>query len=278
MKVENKPHSPIAKLFAKPAVGIFGTVASIFSLIAAIYFYHQSRIFPELTFLVNPAITTVVNTNQTSRLNVLHDNKEIKTNVKATQVAIWNRGRKSIKTNDILKPIFLELKPGAQILESSVVITSRDLIGLLIDQSQATDGKLGLSWKILEENDGATIQIIYASNEDQNISVVGVIEGQRKIKSRKLNPQAIESIHPLGNILGEKYAAWAGLAISLIFGTFAYFVFRGGINSNLLIGRRIILVDIIFNRWLILGLALVYFIISAYVLLFWHKGMLPITF
>ena len=167
---------------------------------------------------------------------------------------------------------------------TSIIRKSRKLIGLEVDESKAQHGKIGLTWKILEKYDGATIQLIYASNDDQRIIVKGVIEGQQSINEQKSNLQSIERMHPLRDVFGAKYAVWAGLVVGLMFLMFAFLCLRGFTPSRLL-GDKVgpikplaLVSDIVFNRWLALLIGLMYFGLSIYILLFCKEGILPISF
>jgi hypothetical protein len=73
---------------------------------------------------------------------------------------------------------------------------SRDIIGLKLDEGKYEEGRIGISWTILEQNDGGVIQLIHEGDINVEIKVDGVIEGQRNINqlergsspsNRKLN-------------------------------------------------------------------------------------------
>ena len=51
---------------------------------------------------------------------------------------------------------------------------------ILTDEAQ--NGRVTISWQILEQNDGGIIQLIYTGNPEVNIRVDGVIEGQKEIE------------------------------------------------------------------------------------------------
>lgn len=68
-----------------------------------------------------------------------------------------------------------------KILAAAVRKVTRDITDFTIDPSRADQGELGLKWRILEKNDGAVIQLIYAGPTDAPIRIEGVIEGQREL-------------------------------------------------------------------------------------------------
>jgi hypothetical protein len=178
--MENK--NSLAHFFTNPIVGIVGSVTSIISLILAVYIWQGEKITPKLTYLINPARAVVVKANQASGLSVSFNNKDIKTDITAAQIAVWNEGKKVIKSENILKPIIIRTGNNSAILEATIIKSSRDVIKVNLDKSQLQDGIIKVSWNLLELGDGAVIQLIYQGNPDVNISVDGIIEGQRTIK------------------------------------------------------------------------------------------------
>jgi hypothetical protein len=169
----------------------------------AIYFGFQSRIYPELTYLTNPVTTTVVDINQASRLKVLFDGKGINSDIRTAQVEIWNDGSRSIKDVDILQPISIKLSPGAPILEAKLNNTTRDVTQMRVDTNGGVNGSVRLNWKILEKGDAGTIQLIYASNEDQRIEVSGIIEGQHDVHETLYRDETKSSKSPGWTLLGS---------------------------------------------------------------------------
>jgi hypothetical protein len=127
---------------------------------------------------VNPVKTIVVKGGETSALRVLHGDQEVKGDVTAAQVAIWNGGSESIRPENILGPVRLVLHPPAAILEASVRKASRGVIGASLDTSRLAVGIINVTWKILERNDGAVIQLIFAGPAQTDIEVEGIVEGQ----------------------------------------------------------------------------------------------------
>jgi hypothetical protein len=63
-------------------------------------------------------------------------------------------------------------------LEARIRKVSRGVIGTAIDASRLADGVVPVSWKILEHNDGAVIQLIFAGSTETDIEVGGIVEGQ----------------------------------------------------------------------------------------------------
>jgi len=111
-------------------------------------------------------------------LRVLHGDQDIKGDVTAAQVAIWNDGTESIRPENVLSPVCILLHPSVTILEAKVRKVSRGVIGAAVDASRLADGVVPVTWKILEHNDGAIIQLIFAGSTETDVTVDGTVEGQ----------------------------------------------------------------------------------------------------
>jgi hypothetical protein len=171
-------------LQSNPILGFSGIVASILGFIIGIpltiYLYRRGNKKRELMYKVHPVRTQIVRAGATSRLSVLHDGQEIKGDITAIHLDIWNRGRESIRQTDMLRPLVIETANRTPILEASVQRVTRDVIELGLDESQCNQGRLGVSWKILEEGDGGIVQIMYAGPSDLQITAHAIPEGQQR--------------------------------------------------------------------------------------------------
>jgi hypothetical protein len=165
------------KFFANPWFGLIGSIASVLGVVLAIYFYTEGREKHELAYYVNPARAVVVQKGSASKLTVTFDNQPVTTDITAAQIAVWNEGKLPIRKDDILKSILLRTE-GAPILEASVRKISRDVTQFSISDREIHNGQVLLSWNILEHNDGAIIQVIYAGGPFVKVWLDGVVEGQ----------------------------------------------------------------------------------------------------
>jgi hypothetical protein len=173
--------------FSNPVVGIIGWLATILGLVLTVYFYIEAKETRQLTYYLNPVKAALVRSGQASRLSTTFDNKPIKGDITAAQVALWNQGKLAIKKQDMLKPVVLYTENNAPILEATIRKSSRDVTGLSLATEQLQQGRVGISWDILERNDGCVIQLIYAGNPDLNLSIDGVIEGQPQLEQAKFS-------------------------------------------------------------------------------------------
>jgi hypothetical protein len=161
-------------------VGVIGAVASIIAIPLAIYLYRRGNKRRGLAYKVHPVRTQIVKAGTASRLSVVHDDREIKTDITAVHLAIWNEGRESIRQGDMLRPLIIQTEDHVAILEASIRMATRDVIGLRLDESACMLGQLGVSWDILENDDGGIVQIIYAGSPELQITMYGIPEGQRQ--------------------------------------------------------------------------------------------------
>lgn len=173
------------RFFSHPALGAVELLASVIGVVLAVYLYAKSTSSPSLTFHIYPVRAPVVSARQGSQLTVIYGGHEILSDITAAQIALWNAGKRPIRAEDVLTPITIRTDNSIPILEASVRKTSRDLINLAVDQSDISAGSLRITWKILEQNDGGIIQIIYAGPAETRISADGAIVGQPNVHEVK---------------------------------------------------------------------------------------------
>ena len=195
--------SSLQRFFGRPAVGITGSIASILGIGFSMYFFLASQEKPDLTYFVHPAKAAVVRTDQTSRLAVQFDGRELTSNITAAQIAFWNAGKKPIRANSILSPLVIRTGDKNRILEARLRKTSRDVVKITLDTSRLADGEVEIGWNILEQNDGGVLQIVFAGDETVDIQAHAVLEGQSKIVELEY---ALEL-----RTLGEEYARRRGI-------------------------------------------------------------------
>jgi hypothetical protein len=194
-----------------------GLVSTLTFGIFAIFTYVQTSHKRVLTFSVNPARTVVVNTKQSSRLSVAFDGEPVRTDLTAVQVAFWNDGNESIRKSNNLKPLVIATENGVPILEATVLKVSRDVSQITLDLSSIRDGRITVNWDILEQNDGAVIQIIYAGSPTVVISAQAVVETQGEVNSSTDQTTAITNLY---RNVGRTYLVIAGTMVTALAITF----------------------------------------------------------
>lgn len=183
----NKPgqrHDFLSR-FSNPWIGLLTAIFSVVAVPLAIYLYFAGARTRRLTYFVDPVETIVVKGGEASTLRVLHGGQDIKGDVTAAQVAIWNDGTESIRSENVLSPVCILLHPSVPVLEARIRKVSRGVIGAAVDPSRLADGVVPVTWKILEHNDGAVVQLIFAGSAKTDIAVEGIVEGQPAVLAIK---------------------------------------------------------------------------------------------
>lgn len=174
--------SQVAAIVSNPWVGALSILTTLIGLPLAIYFWYESRVRPDLAFYVHPVRATVVSAGRVSRLRVSYDRQDLATDVNIAQMAIWNAGKRSIREADVLERIEIFAEPVVPVLEATVTKVSRNVTNFRILDEHFKDGVISLSWRILENGDGAILQIVYAGSPEAAFKIRGTIEGQREIR------------------------------------------------------------------------------------------------
>jgi hypothetical protein len=150
--------------------------------VAGSYFGFITLRSRELSYQVNPTKTAIVKSGQSSDLHVSYKGENVSTDVTALQVVVWNNGKESIRSENVLTPFTVSTAPKVAILEARIKQVNRPVTQVALDTSQIANGLLGVNWKILEHNDGAMLQLIVAGPTSVTLKAEGIIEGQEKIR------------------------------------------------------------------------------------------------
>jgi hypothetical protein len=172
---------PIWNWFGQPWVGVVGTICSAIGIVLSIWFYYAGHRARSLSIYVNPVRTTIVKSGRTSELRVFSKDQEIKSDVSAVQLAIWNGGREPIKPEHVLSEIRIKTQPAVPILEATLRNISRSVTKLGLDTRDAANGSVTLNWRILEYMDGCSVQIVYLGGPEVQFTAAGTIEGQHQL-------------------------------------------------------------------------------------------------
>lgn len=275
-----RPLKGIIHFLSNPIVGFIGVLASVCGIMTAIYLYYQSREVPQLEYLTNPVKAIIVKVGQASRLTVLYDNSRIDSDITAAQLAIWNAGKKGIKPENILEPIVISTPKGQAILEASVRKVTRQVVGLKLNLNSLREGRLPVSWRILEQGDGAVIQVIYAGGFDVQLKVSGTVEGQGEPMQFHPSLVNIREGHPFG-FLGEKISGWGGLALGIM--VIIMLIFRRKMMQIHTLPKRFAFIEktmdkVFLNRWMLIIIAIIYLVPSIYILVIWVPPGPPFGF
>jgi hypothetical protein len=165
------------RILLHPFIIISWLITAI-SISLAFYFYSDAQNFPQLSYTIRPIRGIVVRSGHSSKMTVRYGDTLVETDITAVQIVLWNGGKKAIKKADILKPITIHTEKNVPILEASILKTTRDIIHPSLNTDEIQMGVANLTWDILEQDDGCTVQIIYEGKPDININIDGAVEGQ----------------------------------------------------------------------------------------------------
>ena len=210
MKKQSIKISWLNRIASDPKLILSGWLITALSVVLAVYFYQQTQVFPELSYLVSPSRTTVFKKGETSRVTILIDSQKVQNDVSSMKVGIWNRGNKPIKMEDVLKRVTIKIDTNHPIYDAKIVKQVRDVSNMRLDLTSQKLGLIGLSWDILEKDDGGVVQIVYGGNDDFNPDLEGIIIGQPKINKFeiKMKPQPSQNEQmrfTFANILGALF-------------------------------------------------------------------------
>jgi hypothetical protein len=167
-----------------------GPLIGLTGVSLALYFHAQSIQERVPTFYVGQPRAVIVDARgpTSSELQVLYRGRRVDSSVSAVTAYIWNAGKLPIRSSDVLGgPVSIELGADSEILEARVLRVSRQVVKLATGQvSDTAKNFLPLTFDILEEDDGAAIQLIYAGDPNTPVSVKGTIVGAASL--RRLSP------------------------------------------------------------------------------------------
>ena len=167
--------------FSHPITGFVGVTASVVAIPLAFYFYYGAEKNPKLVLQSHPVRTAIVQANRVSDLSVSFRGKSVTNDVSAVQLVIWNAGKSPIRHEDILQSVTIVSGPNCPILEASIRHTTRPITGFNLITNEIAQGRITFDWKILEHNDGASIQILYAGPPQKLFENEGAVIGQNTI-------------------------------------------------------------------------------------------------
>ncbi|HDV5598712.1 TPA: hypothetical protein RI806_003363 [Vibrio cholerae] len=172
----------------KDWLGIWGIVIGVCGLLSSFYFYNESVKSREPFFLEEPIRSLIVEAESMKSFPlqiVSRDGKPVEKDISSIRAYFWNDGAESIKRDNILKNIYIQLlSDDVEIIDVKILKTSRpDIVKPQI--SLLEKDKIGVDFDILESDDGFSMQILYAGDSASLIQVGGVVEGSKTIQTNK---------------------------------------------------------------------------------------------
>lgn len=112
------------------------------------------------------------------------DNSEVLNNVYLLEASFWNKGKESIKAEDVLDPISIKLSDDIEIIDAFVARATRKNITKPELKHDKENKRLALSFRVLENEDSIGIQILYSSKEPAEFNIDGAILGVKSILTK----------------------------------------------------------------------------------------------
>lgn len=162
----------------------FGLAAAV---LVGFYFHSISQENREPVFVVDDERIEIFDPGrvQEDLLQVTRkDGQMIEAPVYVARYYLWNNGRASIRPENVLRPLTIRIDSSARLLSHTLVSPARDVANVSVTADSARGANaLGVNFDILEEGDGVSGQIVYEGQEHAPISITGVVEGVRSIRS-----------------------------------------------------------------------------------------------
>ena len=180
------------QLLANPWVGGTGLVLTSISIIVAVYFGVRSTAKRELILtqekpsilVFDPGVTDAFDLMPKSLLWSRSGIDPLSEKVHGVSFAIWNDGRLSIRPEHILRALRIQIGSGRKqpvaIWGVRSSFWSREEIALKPSTHVEEENgfpQIPIGFRILEQNDGGSFQVIYSGPEDISVSLRGTVEG-----------------------------------------------------------------------------------------------------
>jgi hypothetical protein len=161
-----------------------GYIIGFVGFALSIYFYEISKKEKDPTFVVEPVRTEIINSSklQNSPIRVIKsDSQEIKRDLTSIRFYFWNKGKEAIKKENILSDIIIQTEPSTKIIHNRILKQARDISHISLNQIDSN--KLKLDFKILENEDGFTGEILLEGNPNSKIAIRGAVEGVKSFSN-----------------------------------------------------------------------------------------------
>jgi hypothetical protein len=204
--------------------GYIGIFIGVVGLFLTIFFNIKSVKVREPIFVVDSNRVVVVDFEHisSSPIKVVRkNNSEINGNINSVNLYFWNNGKLSIKPENILMPLKISLSGNnVEILNYKILKISRDITKIKLTRSVSVPMKtLDLDFKVLEENDGFVVQVIYLGGADVKFTMQGLIEDFR-------GEFGVENIKK-SYILRSMFDKLSGFLVGLLLGIFVVSILGG---------------------------------------------------
>lgn len=162
-----------------------GYVVAILSVIASgvisWYFYDKSQEYRLPVYYIEPFSSVVFKADENKEFPfkvTSSDGKPILKSIYLTTHYFWNKGKKPILESDILETLkvkFLTEDDNLEIVSVSISKFSRRVVAC--SSKQVDKNEFELSYKVMENNDGCAIDILFLGEDNHKVEVTGTIIG-----------------------------------------------------------------------------------------------------
>jgi hypothetical protein len=162
-----------------------GLVGILIGFVVSLFFWWLSEKARDVNMIMRQGVSSVIQKNVLSDLSVTFKGKAVVDDLFLIDLAIWNAGKEAVRSEDILKEIGVQWEPSLNVLEAKIIESKRDVSKISIATGNLTARALRVDWKILEQGDGALIQLVCTGDTRALVSLYGTIVGQGDLSSRK---------------------------------------------------------------------------------------------
>jgi hypothetical protein len=166
-------------------LSVVSVVLGVVGIGSAAWFYHAAAKKRVLTYAVSSERARIVSAahSDIDGLAVSYKGRPVDArDISSAIVYVWNAGNESIRSENVLVPVAIELGSGAQVLDARLVRNPRERVtDFRFLRWNYRSRAVGLGWRILEPGDGAAIQVMYSGTPYCRVALSGAIEGQRSI-------------------------------------------------------------------------------------------------
>jgi hypothetical protein len=161
-------------------------ISILVGFLISLYFYSKSIEAREPTFYQEPYSLNIINKELIKSAPLIIttlDGTEIEGNVYSTTFCFFNQGKKSIKKENVLKRIEIEISDSTtHIVAFKVLKISREISQISLSRDSLKNNILLIDFSILETGDGLLAQVVYSTNSNPELKFMGIIEGAKNIK------------------------------------------------------------------------------------------------
>jgi hypothetical protein len=155
-------------------------VIALISLLVALFIWYLSQQVAQISYKIIqiPVVSSegLNTTSPTSPFRVVDpQGAEIRTNVYAADITVWNSGDIDLGAEKIRRPLTISMSGDARIFDRGINRASDTVLDLNV--SAISSNGTEIRWRYLDPNAGFRVRIIYGSNEKQALSINGNILG-----------------------------------------------------------------------------------------------------